>query len=159
MGATSTKAKSGSSRNGARAGQELTRIRAALDGLRTPVMMIDRDFIITYANPAIRRMFSANADVFRSAYPGFDPNELAGQCVDALNSDPAQQRRILADPASCPHKSDVVIGPFTFELSISAIVDANGTYVGNCLEWKDVKMYRIYGSLPPGAMRSGDHRP
>ena len=66
--------------------QELIRLRSAVDGAMTAIMMINRDFEITYANQATTKLLRDNVDELRKAYPGFDPNKLMGQNIDQFHS-------------------------------------------------------------------------
>ena len=43
---------------------------AAVEGGTVPVMMVDRDLIITYVNKATRDLFRNKIDVFRTLVPG-----------------------------------------------------------------------------------------
>ena len=102
------------------------------------VMMVDRDFLITYANESTVEMLNKYADIFKKIWPTFDPSNVMGTCIDMFHKDPSHQRKMLSDPANLPYKTDIEVGPLTFALSVSAQMDSNGEYVGNALEWKNV---------------------
>ncbi len=121
-----------------RQADEAARLRGAMEGSATASMMVDRDLLITYANPATTRLVQSNLSVFQEAFPQVDFTNLLGVCVDVFHKDPAYQRRILGDPANLPHKATIQVGSLTFELNISAIHDINNQYVGANLEWADV---------------------
>ena len=70
-------------KSGAQAGQAAgndqgLRMKSAIDGSASPMMMVDRDLVITYANPATMEMITKNLESFRKAFPGFDPSRLVG---------------------------------------------------------------------------------
>lgn len=111
---------------------------SAIEGSATAMMMVDRDLIITYANPATFKLISDNRAVFDEAYHGFDLDGLIGSCIDIFHKSPERQRRLLSDPANLPFQTDIRIGPMTFALNVSAMLDADGNYVGNSLEWGNV---------------------
>ena len=102
------------------------------------VMMIDRDFVITYANDTTVAMLNKYADVFKKLWPAFDVDNVMGACIDMFHKDPSHQRKLLSDPTNLPYKTDIQVGPLTFALLVTAQTDNNGEYVGNALEWKDV---------------------
>ena len=117
---------------------DVSRLQAAVDQAQTPLVMIDRDFVITYGNQATFDIFKNNLAIFQEAFPGFAVDGVAGSCIDAFHKNPAHQRQLLADPNNCPYSTDIQIGPLTFNLNVNAMVDTAGTHVGNTLEWQDV---------------------
>ncbi|HKP96746.1 MAG TPA: globin domain-containing protein, partial [Fibrobacteria bacterium] len=121
------------------AAEAAVRYKSSIDGSMTPMMMVDRDLAITYANPATLNMVKANVEIFRSVYgASFDPDRLLGRNIDAFHKNPSHQRRILGDPRNLPHTAEIKVGPLTFKLNITAMMDAKGAYLGNTLEWMDV---------------------
>ncbi len=116
----------------------LKEINNALDNTGVSIMMIDRDLQITYANQSTLKLVAENIDVFRAKYPGLDPQNLIGQCIDQFHVNPAMQRQILSSPNNLPHQTVIEVGDLKFELNITATLDDEGEYVGNCLEWSNV---------------------
>ncbi|MEK6747966.1 MAG: methyl-accepting chemotaxis protein [Pseudomonadota bacterium] len=116
----------------------VTRLQSAVDGAMTAIMMVDRDFKITYANRATVSLLEKHAAVLRQLYVGFDPHALVGSSIDRFHRNPAHQRGLLSSAANLPHKADIDVGPLKFRLNIGAILDAKGTYIGNSLEWSDI---------------------
>lgn len=110
----------------------------ALDGAVTAVMMIDRDFNITYANQSTLDMLSEHEDTLKQIFPGFSVKGLVGANIDAFHKNPHHQRQLLSDPANLPYNTDVKVGPLAFRLNVTAMYDDGGSYVGNMLEWHDV---------------------
>ena len=132
----------GTGTGGGGGSEELTRMRGAIEGSAAAVMMVDRDLIITYANPATVEMVGKNIEEFRSVFPGFNADKLIGTCIDNFHKNPAHQRRILENPRNLPHRADIRIGKLSFSLNVTAIIDEAGQYVGNSLEWADVTQAR-----------------
>jgi methyl-accepting chemotaxis protein len=119
-------------------GAESIQAMSAINGSATAVMMVDRDLVVTYVNPATMKLFKDNLRVFQEAYKGFDPNAIVGTCIDIFHKNPSHQRRILSDEKNLPWKADIKVGPLTFALNVCAMKDNNGRYVGNSLEWANV---------------------
>jgi methyl-accepting chemotaxis protein len=115
---------------------------SALERVSSAVMFVDRDLKITYVNETSRQLIGKNAEHFRKLWPAFDPKNMMGLCIDMFHKDPSHQRRLLADASRLPHRAQIQVGPLTFELSISANLDAQGRYIGTMLEWADVTAYR-----------------
>ncbi|MCA9732764.1 hypothetical protein KC799_11585 [candidate division KSB1 bacterium] len=102
------------------------------------MMMIDRDFNITYVNPASRAMMKKYADVFSQLVSGFDPAKLVGTNIDQFHKNPSRQRELLANPANLPYKTNISVGHLTFTLNVTVMNDENGNYIGNTMEWEDI---------------------
>lgn len=121
-----------------------TRLQGALDQSATPFIMIDRDFVITYANNATFTLLKKHQDVFQKKWHQFsaDKDAILGACIDMFHKNPAHQRKILDDPSNLPWKADIKIEHLIFELNVTAINDASGKYIGNSLEWQDVTQMR-----------------
>lgn len=126
-----------------RAADEAARSQSSIDSSATSIMMVDRDLTITYANESTIRMINENAVIFKQVYPGFEPDNLVGSCIDIFHKDPEHQRRILNDPKNLPWKADIEVGSLKFSLNVSAMMDAKGNYIGNTLEWSDVTEARL----------------
>lgn len=112
--------------------------QVALDAVQIPIMMVDRDLIITYVNESTKQLLSDNVGVFKEVWPSFDPSNMVGQCIDQFHKNPAHQRRMLADPSNLPIKTDITIKDFCFSLTVTAQMDSMGNYVGTTLEWNNV---------------------
>lgn len=121
---------------------ELQRWKNAVEGAQTAMMMVDRDFIITYANTETVQLLKGHEETLRGLFPGFSADKLLGSCIDMFHKNPSHQRRMLSDPSILPYETDIVVGPLRFHLRVSAIHDAEGAYVGNTLEWSDVTQAR-----------------
>jgi methyl-accepting chemotaxis protein len=118
------------------------KLDALIESITSPVMMIDRDFIITYANIGTMKLLRENADAFAKIWPGFNPEKILGTCIDTFHKQPSHQRRMLADPKNLPHDANIEVGPLKFHLHIDASYDVDGNYDGNTLEWKDITALR-----------------
>ena len=114
------------------------KVKLVAETISTAVMMIDRDFIVHYANRAAVEMLSKYEDDFQKIWPDFNAKRILGTCVDTLGKEPSQERRIMADPTHLPYRSEIDVGSLRFELRISASSDADGKHSGNVLEWTEM---------------------
>ncbi|MEE9386871.1 MAG: methyl-accepting chemotaxis protein [Nannocystaceae bacterium] len=118
------------------------RLVQAVTGAGTAFILIDRNFVVTYANASSIALLEQHSATFREKFSGFEANKLIGTCIDGFHRDPGRVRRLLNDTGNLPHTADVEVQHLTFELNVSAISDPQGELVGHCLEWKDVTRVR-----------------
>ncbi len=121
-----------------RQAKETARLHSAIDGTSTAMMMIDRDFVITYVNPATTKLFQKHETTFQNSFPGFDANSLLGSCIDKFHANPERQRTLLSNPANLPYSTNITIGDLHFTLNITAMIDEKGDFIGNTMEWYDI---------------------
>ncbi len=114
----------------------------AIGNVTTAIMMVDRDFVVTYLNKTAQNILAKNEDLFKSIWPSFDKDAIVGSCIDLFHKNPERQRKLLADPNNLPHRADISVGPIKFSLCVNATFDSAGAYVGNVLEWADVTELR-----------------
>ncbi len=122
--------------------EEAFRLQRSIEGSHTAIMTIDRALVVTYANKQTIALMQSYAEELRAAYPDFNPDELVGSCIDIFHKDPRMQRQLLSSPANLPHNADINVGSLTFHIHVVAILDLNGHYIGNTLEWADVTELR-----------------
>ncbi len=120
-------------------------LQGAIDQSATANIMIDRDFVITYANDATLALLKEHEATFAQNWPGFkaDPEVIIGTNIDSFHKNPAHQRKLLDDPTNLPYQTDIQIKHLTFQLNVTAIMDSQGEYIGNALEWQDVTAARL----------------
>lgn len=133
---------------------DLNNMRAAVEGAQTAMMMVDRNFIVTYVNKRTMELFRTYENDFRKIWPTFDPNAMLGQCIDMFHRNPRHQRDLMADHKKLPHKADIRVGDFAFSLQVSGQFDMAGNYIGNLLEWADVTKQRQLEALDAAMNRS-----
>jgi methyl-accepting chemotaxis protein len=117
--------------------EELARMSSAVNGSGTAIMMINRDFEITFVNDATITMLRPYVDTLEEAFPGFDLDNMLGQNIDDFHKNPAKQRKLLANPKNLPYQTDIQVGPLSFRLNVAAMMDGKN-YIGNALEWANV---------------------
>ncbi len=121
---------------------EALKPRAALEYISTPVVIVDRNLVVTSANKAAIDFFATNAGEFRKIWPNFDPEKIIGASADVFGESPAQQRKLLESPANLPYHTEISAGPFCFSLNVRATCDARGNRDGCVLEWADMTYQR-----------------
>ena len=64
----------------------LDELRAdVVDKISVAVMMVNRDFIVTFVNEPTRQLLKANFAAFRALWPNFDPDKIVGTCIDTFH--------------------------------------------------------------------------
>ncbi len=117
---------------------EVVRLQSAVDGANSSLIMVDRDFRVIYMNEASKALLRKHEATLARLYPGFAVDDLIGSCIDRYHANPAHQRRLLDDPKNCPFRTEIEVGPLKIILVVGALFDAEGSYIGNSLEWTDV---------------------
>ena len=122
--------------------EELIRMRSSVNGAMQAMMMIDRDFVVTYVNQSTINLLTKHQDTLAAVFPGFQVSNIVGSNIDMFHKNPEHQRQLLSNPGNLPYQTDISIGDLKFALNVSAIVDDKGEYIGNTLEWQDVTEQR-----------------
>ena len=108
------------------------------DKVASALMMIDRDFVVTYVNDATRALLKQNEAAFGEKWPGFQADKIVGTCIDMFHSKPEHQHKLLADPKNLPYRTEISVGDLRISLCVNGCFDAKGGLVGYALEWRDV---------------------
>jgi methyl-accepting chemotaxis protein len=114
-----------------------------VDKISAAVMMVDRDFTVTYVNEPTRELLKQNEAAFRSIWPTFSADKIIGTCIDTFHKNPAHQRQLLSDPSRLPIRTEITIGGLKVALLVNGVFDAKNNHVGNILEWRDVTVERL----------------
>ena len=112
------------------------RIRTALDGSTTNILVTDADRNIVYANNTFLKPLQEHEAAFQRELPQFRVNDLIGTSIDRFHRNPGHQRQLLANLHG-HHKSKLTLGGRTFELVAAAARDESGKAVGFSIEWID----------------------
>jgi methyl-accepting chemotaxis protein len=112
---------------------QLTRLNQLIESAPVSMMYADRDLKIQYINPASMKLL-------RKLEPHLPvkPDQMIGQPIDIFHKQPEYQRKLLADPKNLPRVALINIGPETAELTVTAMVDTDGQYLGPMLSWEIV---------------------
>ena len=116
---------------------ENLRIKTALDGAKTNVMVADPDYNIIYMNETMMEMMRDNEAKLRTVLPNLNASKLIGTNIDVFHKDPAHQRGILNNLTSTI-ETHLELAGIEFDLVVSPIRDASGTRSGTIVEWEDV---------------------
>ncbi len=119
----------------------------AFDCSSAAMMIVDRDFQITYNNPAMIKLVSSRLDDFRTVTPDIVAEELVGRSMDAFHKLPARAREILSDPKNFPYHADIVVGEGRFGLDVNMISTPEQGPIGFVVEWRDVTELRMNRAL------------
>ncbi len=128
----------------------------ALDSAVTAIMMIDRDFTITYANQSTLNMLAEHEQTLSQAFPGFRVEGLVGTNIDVFHNNPSHQRALLSDPNNLPYNTDINLGPLAFRINVTAMHNDKGDYVGNMLEWYNVTEEKLRNADVHGQFEAVD---
>jgi methyl-accepting chemotaxis protein len=112
------------------------RVKSALDGCATNIMVADEDYKIIYMNETMLEMMRTNETNLRKVLPQLDTKRLIGTCIDVFHKNPAHQRGIL-DKLTGTLQTDLTLAGLSFHLVVSPIADKNGKRLGTVVEWKD----------------------
>ncbi|MEZ5444267.1 MAG: methyl-accepting chemotaxis protein [Gammaproteobacteria bacterium] len=119
-----------------RTAEEALRVRNALDGASTNMMIATADGTIIYANRAVQEMLRGNQEALRKELPGFDTEALVGSNFDSFHKNPAHQRNLLGSLTGT-HNARIRIGGLTFDLTANPVINAAGERLGTAVEWVD----------------------
>ncbi|HEY6882233.1 MAG TPA: methyl-accepting chemotaxis protein, partial [Polyangiales bacterium] len=97
------------------------------------IMCADLDLKIQYMNPS-----SVNTLRKLEAYLPIKVDQMLGHTIDVFHKHPETQRRLLADPRNLPHRATIQLGPERLVLLVSAMRDAQGTYLCPMVTWEVV---------------------
>ncbi len=114
-------------------GVESARIRAALDGCRTNIMVCDTQNRVVYVNKSLLKFFTEAQDDFRIAFPGISAKDMLGKVMDVFNGQAASQ------PAGSGSRSlRFALGRRTVALTLSPVTQADGQPLGATMEWLEL---------------------
>ncbi len=115
---------------------ENLRIKIALDGCATNVMIADNERNIIYANESVRKMLANAESDLRKALPNFSAANLIGSNIDQFHKNPAHQRDLLAS-FTTNFRTQISVGGRTFALSANPVINTQGERLGSVVEWND----------------------
>jgi methyl-accepting chemotaxis protein len=95
------------------------------------LILADRSFKIVYMNPA---SYSALRRLQHLLPCPVD--EILGKSIDIFHRQPERQRAIVSDPQRLPHRAAINLGDEVLDLSVTALLDAEGHYMGPMVTWE-----------------------
>ncbi len=119
------------------------RLQAMVENAPINIMMGDREGKILYVNPA-----SVKTLTLIEAHLPSKGGDWVGKSIAMFYKDPAQQLKLISDPRNLPMKTQVQVGPEQLSVSISAILDGAGTYIGPMVTWTIIsERIKIFNAL------------
>jgi methyl-accepting chemotaxis protein len=112
------------------------RIKQALDGVSSNVLVTDEQLNIVYVNGAGTRLFGAHEQEFRRDLPALDASRLVGSGIESVLPSAAQGRAAL-ETLSSTRMSDETIGRRHLRIAASPVMDEGGKRIGVVMEWFD----------------------
>jgi methyl-accepting chemotaxis protein len=112
---------------------DLSNLRSVIENAPLRIMLVDRDLVIQYVNKASREGLAQLAD-----HLPISPNDIIGANIDIFHKNPAHQRGVLSSPENLPRNALIQVGPETLDLTVTAVFDDNGAYVGAMASWDNV---------------------
>ncbi|WP_054142306.1 methyl-accepting chemotaxis protein [Bosea sp. AAP35] len=112
-------------------GLEAARIRAALDGCRTNVMVCDTEGRVVYVNGSLLRFFGEAQEDFRAAFPGCSAKDMLGRVMESIQG----QTGLKPGPQPAIRFN---LGRRTVSLSLSPVMHGDGRRLGTAVEWLEM---------------------
>ncbi len=115
---------------------------ATLEGSTSAIMTCERDYKVAYVNPSAVEFFKENGEFFKKIVKDFNANALTGRVIHDLHPEIRRKETLFDDPENLPCMLELELEHLTIALTVSAMKDSLGNYVGNTLEWKDITEVR-----------------
>lgn len=110
--------------------RKMATLKQLVDLAPINVMLADVEGTMIYMN---KQSFSTLKSI-EQHLPG-RVETFVGGSIDIFHKNPAHQKRIISDPKNLPHKAIISVGPEKLDLLVSAVFEADGTYVGPMVTW------------------------
>ncbi len=119
-----------------RIGNEMARVKVALDNVSTGVMIADPERNIIYVNKSVQRVLKGAEAGIRTQLPNFDADRLLGTCIDVFHKNPRHQAELLAKLAGV-YTANLEIGGRSLTVSANPVLNEQGERLGSVAEWRD----------------------
>ena len=113
------------------------RVQVALDNVSTNVMVADVERNIIYLNRSVDQMLRRNEAELQKVLPHFKAEGLLGTNMDIFHANPEHQAKLLASLTEL-HVANIKVGPLSFTLKASPVIDESGMRLGTAVEWNDI---------------------
>ncbi|HVW32404.1 MAG TPA: methyl-accepting chemotaxis protein [Acidimicrobiia bacterium] len=111
--------------------ERAARFESMLENAPTNVMFADRNFVITYMNPASLETLRKLEE-----HLPVPADQIVGSSLDIFHKNPSYQRGILANDANLPRRANISVGPETLDLLVTTIRDKDGHHIGAMATWE-----------------------
>jgi methyl-accepting chemotaxis protein len=107
----------------------------ALDSLPVNAMYCDRDLILRYLNKSSRKTLKT-----LQQYLPVPVDQIVGKSIHIFHKDPENVEKVLGAGTHhgahhLPHKMVIALGPETLDLSVDAITNKRGEFLGAVVAW------------------------
>ncbi|MGZ4999289.1 MAG: methyl-accepting chemotaxis protein [Methylomonas sp.] len=117
--------------------EESTRSVSIVREMSVAVMTCDVNRVITSLNQSLTQLMHCHKEALQKVFPGFDPEKLVGQNIEAFYINPETQKNIFADPSKMPYKTQIKVLEMAFDLTTFPLKDLKGKITGYAVEWVD----------------------
>jgi len=116
---------------------EAQRIKTALDGASTSMMVVNNDYRIIYLNQSAEQLFLNAEEDIQGEISDFSAAELLGSSIDQFHKDPTHQRNIL-DQLTGTHRARIELAGHVLDLTLNMVINDVGERLGVAMEWEEV---------------------
>ncbi len=117
-------------------GLEAVRLRSALDGCSTMVLVANRQCRVVYANPALLGFFRSYESEIQSDLPNFSADDLTGQDIGMLH-DELTQIAAATDKLQSTVHLEISMVDRKLQLAVNPVLNEAGIFLGMVIEWTD----------------------
>jgi methyl-accepting chemotaxis protein len=119
-----------------RVAHESLRIKNALDGVHSAVLVANADFKIIFANQSALQLFEDSEADIKKQLPNFDVKALLGSVIDIFHVNPQRQRDLLSNLTGY-YAAEMTIGGHIMNVVANVVLDDKGEKIGYVAEWMD----------------------
>ncbi len=112
------------------------RMRIALEGVDSNVMIADANNNVIFMNRAVAAMLSTAESDIRKDLPNFQTEKILGSNIDIFHKNPAHQRDMLAKLRDT-YRTQIKVGGRIFSLIATPVIDKAEVRLGTIVEWQD----------------------
>jgi len=118
-------------------GTQAAKIQSALDSVSSPVLMVDDEHNVTYANTALKSKFAAIESKVRTELPSFSGSQIIGANFDTFHNAEALRQGALAS-LSGAKSCQFTAGGIILDAAASPVINESGDRLGSVIEFDDV---------------------
>ncbi len=107
---------------------------AGFQASSAPMLMLNSDLCVSYANDAAAEFMQKNAGVFAAAGLFDGSEDLTGQSIDRLMPNPDSLERAVASPEELPRSLFFRLGDTRLSMRVGAVADEAGQIIGSVVE-------------------------
>ena len=107
-------------------------LQTMIDQLSIPIILTNKEFVITYANKASLSTLKKIEKVIPQA------GNIIGCSIDVFYNNPEEQRQVLSDPDKLPFKSRIAVGDEWLYVTANMLTDTMNQFNGSFMDWQIV---------------------